>query len=229
MSYSQSRYEITKSPAHAGSAAMAARILEDESAAAPMDWVQAGTPRPDIQTAPQPDPSAIAAEWQRKVDEARAAGRREGEAAGRSQAAAEAKAVTERAARAVAELAAYRPNLRKQAESDVVRLAIAIARRVLRREIAADPDALRGLVVAALEKLQAQEITRVKAHPSQAAPIAACIQSAAPNLRVDILPEPSLEPGGLVFETNHGNLDASVESQLREIEKGLTDRLQRRG
>jgi flagellar biosynthesis/type III secretory pathway protein FliH len=30
-----------------------------------------------------------------------------------------------------------------------------------------------------------------------------------------------------VFETAHGNLDASIESQLQEIERGLADRLHR--
>ena len=45
------------------------------------------------------------------------------------------------------------------------KLALAIARRVLRRELAVDPEALHGLVLAALEKLQGQEICRVRVHP----------------------------------------------------------------
>ena len=48
----------------------------------------------------------------------------------------------------------------------MVQLSLAIARRMLRRELAVDPDALHGLVLAALEKLQAQEICRVRVHPS---------------------------------------------------------------
>jgi flagellar biosynthesis/type III secretory pathway protein FliH len=31
----------------------------------------------------------------------------------------------------------------------------------------------------------------------------------------------------VIFETRHGNLDASVDSQLQEIERGLADRLRR--
>jgi flagellar assembly protein FliH len=37
----------------------------------------------------------------------------------------------------------------------------------------------------------------------------------------------SREPGAVIFETQRGNLDASIESQLQEIERGLTDRLGR--
>jgi flagellar biosynthesis/type III secretory pathway protein FliH len=44
---------------------------------------------------------------------------------------------------------------------------------------------------------------------------------------IEVLGDPSREPGSVVFETTRGNLDASVESQLREIERGLTDRLRR--
>jgi flagellar biosynthesis/type III secretory pathway protein FliH len=39
--------------------------------------------------------------------------------------------------------------------------------------------------------------------------------------------DPALDRGTAIFETSRGNLDASVEIQLREIEKGLTDRLER--
>ena len=31
----------------------------------------------------------------------------------------------------------------------------------------------------------------------------------------------------MVFETNQGNLDASVDSQLQEIERGLADHLRK--
>jgi len=43
---------------------------------------------------------------------------------------------------------------------------------------------------------------------------------------VEVVPDASREPGTLIFETERGNLDASVESQLEEIERGLADRLQ---
>ena len=50
-----------------------------------------------------------------------------------------------------------------------VKLALAIARRVLHRELAVDPDALHGLVLAALEKLQAPG-DRPRARPSRRTP-----------------------------------------------------------
>jgi len=161
-----------------------------------------------------------------RIQEAHAAGVREGEAAGRSRAAAEMQPVIERLSRTIQEIAGLRAQLRREAEADLLRLATAIARRILRREIAMDPDAMHGLVLGALEKLQSQEITRVRVHPAHASLVSACLRQMAAGSPVEVLPDPSREPGAVIFETARGNLDASVESQLREIERGLADRLQ---
>jgi flagellar assembly protein FliH len=163
---------------------------------------------------------------QQRVQASHAAGVREGEVAGRQQAAAELQPAMGRLARSIEEMAGLRAGFRREAEADLIALAIAIARRVLRRELAVDPEALHGLVLAALEKLQSQEIHRVKAHPSHVAMLAACLQTAGGSA-VEVVADMACEPGGVVFETARGNLDASVESQLREIERGLADRLRR--
>jgi len=174
-----------------------------------------------------PDDSAVQIErqYEQRIREAHAAGRREGEAAGHSRAAAEYQAAIERLAQSIEEVAGFRARLRREAEADLVQLALAIARRVLRRELAVDPDALHGLAIAALEKLQGQEISRVKVHPSQAARLGECLQKA--GVRVEVVADPSREPGAAIFETAQGNLDASVDAQLEEIGRGLADRLRR--
>jgi flagellar assembly protein FliH len=166
-------------------------------------------------------------ECEQRVAEARASGLREGEAAGRKSAADEARPVLERMAKAIDEIASLRPRLRREAEADLVKLAIAIARRVIRREVAIDPEALHGLVLAAFEKLQAREICRVRAHPSQAAALAALLRQRAGGAPIEVVPDPSGDPGSAVFETERGNVDASVETQLGEIERGLADVLRR--
>jgi flagellar assembly protein FliH len=158
---------------------------------------------------------------------ARAAALREGEAAGRARAMTELQPVLERLAASTADIAALRPNLRREAEADMLQLALAIARRVLRRELAIDSEALHGLVLAALEKLAMQELSRVRVHPSQAAAVSAILRQAGGAPSVEVVPDPALEPGAALFETSRGTLDASVETQLQEIERGLADCLRR--
>jgi flagellar assembly protein FliH len=152
---------------------------------------------------------------------------RDGEAAGRSRAAAELQPVIERLARSIEELSQMRARLRSEAEADLVRLSLAIARRVLRREMSIDPDALRGVIVAALEKLHSQEICRVRVHPSLAGMVGTCLREAVAGSGAEVIADPSRQPGDVVFETERGNLDASVDSQLLEIERGLADRLRK--
>ena len=165
---------------------------------------------------------------EQRLREAHAAGLREGEAAGRSRATAELQPVLERLGRSIEEIAGLRARLRREAEKDLVRLALAIARRILRREIAVDPDALHGLVLGALERLQSQEVCRVRAHPAQAPLVAACLRQRDNAPPVEVTADPSCAPGTVILETERGSLDASVDSQLQEIERGLVDCLGKR-
>jgi flagellar biosynthesis/type III secretory pathway protein FliH len=44
---------------------------------------------------------------------------------------------------------------------------------------------------------------------------------------IESQPDPAREHGVEMFEATRGNVDASVETQLRKIEQGLTCRLER--
>jgi flagellar assembly protein FliH len=208
----------------------------DQRLVGPVPWRNVGTSAVSSSTARTATDSAAAAsaqlaqveaQYQQKVRESHAAGLREGEIAGRNRAAADLQPVIERLAHSIQEIANMRPRLRKEAEGDVVKLALAIAHRVIRREMASDPDALRGLVTAALDKLAGQEVSRVKVHPSHAATVKSCLDQFMNSAVVEVVSDSSRELGTVVFETARGNLDASVDSQLQEIERGLTDRLRK--
>jgi flagellar assembly protein FliH len=202
-----------------------------------MAWPDARPPaplEPEVPEEPEPQPVDVPAllaareqAFEETLRSARAAALREGEAAGRSRAMAELQPVLERLAATIADLAAFRPRLRREAEADMLQLAIAIARRVLRRELSIDPEALHGLVLAALERLEIQELARVRVHPSQAAAIAALLRQGGGGSAVEVAPDPALDRGAAVFETSRGSLDASIETQMQEIERGLADCLRR--
>ena len=160
-----------------------------------------------------------------RIDEAYERGRHDGEKQARESAAAEVKQALNEAARSVASLAGMRPRLRKQAEADLVHLAVEIARRVIRREINVDPDALCAIAAAALERIESQEVLRARVSPAQRQAFAAALQSIAPERKIDVCADTTVPFGGLILETSRGRLDASVESQLEEIEHGLAERM----
>jgi flagellar assembly protein FliH len=160
--------------------------------------------------------------------QAREMGLREGEVAAEKRLAAPLKEALMRLASHIDELAGVRRLLRREAEEDLVKLAIAIARRVIRRELTTDPEAILGLVKAAFEKVDAREVFRVRVHPADAALLETALRERAAPDRVEIVADRSLERGAVILETARGNLDASAETQLIEIERGLADLVRRR-
>ena len=116
----------------------------------------------------------------------------------------------------------------KDAEKDLLKLSIAVARRVLHRELTLDPMSIEGLIKVALDKLESRELSRVRVHPDQEARGArvdrALLHRATSS---NVVADTSLHQGDVLLETTHGTVDASVDTQLREIERGFADRLQR--
>lgn len=160
------------------------------------------------------------------VKAAREAAYEEGVQAGREQAVREVEQTVERMGKVLSELAGMRMRLRREAEADLVQLSLSIARRILRRELSVDPEAIGALVKSALEKIQSRELTRVRIHPEQATALRQCMAKLHAGT-VEIQADAALRPGDLIFETRRGDLDASVETQLAEIERGFADRIGR--
>jgi flagellar assembly protein FliH len=210
------------------------RILrEEEHAAVKAVWWQdiavpaANHTRNEVTSRPEsngPDP-ALDRERERLEKEAYQRGFSEGKGVGREQAGAELKSVLDRMTQTLAELSTLRSRIRKEAEGDLVKLSISVARRVLHRELTLDPESIEGLIRIALEKLESRDVCRIRLHPDQEPAIRASMERFSNSQQVELISDPSLQCGDVLFETAHGNIDASVEAQLREIERGFADRL----
>ncbi len=174
-----------------------------------------------------PPPPISEAERERIEREAYQRGFAEGKKLGQDQAAAEVQTVLERLSRCLSELSALRPSMRREAEKDLVKLAIAIARRVLHRELTLDPQSIEGLIKVALERLESRELCTVRIHPDHEAAIRVLLDRFSNAHKIEIIADKSLRLGDVLLETPHGSIDASVDAQLSEIERGFADRLQR--
>jgi flagellar assembly protein FliH len=168
----------------------------------------------------------VQAAHEQGLREAYASGMREGEAASKQKAESQVREVVEKLAATVTDVAGTRNDAIRRAEADMVRLSIEIARRILHRELSVDTSALEALIRAALEKLRSQEVYRVKVHPDQEQLVRACLQQIGRNPEIEVISDLTQPRGGAVFEISRGSLDASVETQLREIERGLADQLE---
>jgi len=205
----------------------------DAALAAASPWrpardVLASTSAPAVRSLAPRGAGAADPEFDAKIKAAYQQGRAEAEAAATQQALAKIEPVVASLGHIVQELTATRKTFRAAAEQDTVKLSIAIARRVLYRELATDPDAILGLVIAAFQKLNARETHRLRVAPSDAAAIHQHRARLDLPSSLEVLADASLVSGSAVFETSRGELDASVDTQLAEIDRGFADIVRRR-
>src|SRR5260370_3507829 len=132
-----------------------------------------------------------------------------------------------RLARTIEELTGLRQRFRHEAEEDLVALALAIARRILYRELTMAPEALLGLVKAALEKIDGRELHSVRVRPEDAAMIHQHFEKMGLPRRGEGIGDPGLERGAGILDSSPGALYASVATQLAETERGFADLVRR--
>jgi len=112
-------------------------------------------------------------------------------------------------------------------EAEVVKLALAIAARVLHREAKLDPLLLAGVVRVALEKV-ADDSAAVLRVPVNAIEMWRGVFSASSESTVQIVADERLAAGECVLDTNVGRVELGVNAQLEEIERGFFDLMQQR-
>ena len=223
---------------------MSSRILGKDRAhaAVPIAWRQMGgqpvagvDARPEgPATPPAPDVLALEArlrslqvEMQARIAQAAEEGRARGASDAQKQMEAPLRDALAVLAREIKTLSTLADHIRRDAEEDLVRLAIGIARRILRREIHTDPAAVLGLVKAALERVAVREILQVRVPPQDVAVLKSHLDEQGMPGRIEVFADANLERGAVIVETTRGDLDASVETQLQEIERGFTDLIRR--
>jgi flagellar assembly protein FliH len=118
-----------------------------------------------------------------------------------------------------------RSELQGHWERSAVRIATAIAERIIRRQIAHQPQITLDLIAETLRLAAgAAEIT-VHVNPtdhenlgSQINRLGETLCQLAPSA---IVPDPAISPGGCRVQTKFGEIDQQIESQLRRIEQDL--------
>jgi flagellar assembly protein FliH len=196
---------------------------DQASAVTPMLWRKVASVSDPRRRSPA-DPEQEAA---RKLDQARREAYAEGLSAGRQQSEELFRPAVQGLAETLISLGRLRETIREETIQDLVHLAVSVAARVIHREVAVDPDALSGLIQAAFSKLQSREINRVRMHPTLEGLVRKLLEQAGAPKNLVLMADASLKPAEVFFETSQGILDASVETQLREIERGLIDKLER--
>jgi flagellar assembly protein FliH len=171
----------------------------------------------------------LAEETRRSFEAGRERGRQEGrQAEHEAQAASHAVAEqqrTQRAAELIESFTQERDRFLQNVEHEVVKLALAVAARILRREAQMDPLLLTGAVRVALGQLSGSTQVRLRVPVSELDLWTEAI-ALLPNLAVKpvVIAGEGMRLGDCVIETELGSVDLGIRAQLGEIERGFFDR-----
>jgi flagellar biosynthesis/type III secretory pathway protein FliH len=159
--------------------------------------------------------------------QARPPGEEPGEDAGTAAvAAAEARReALDRVAGALETLRAQASRLAEQARADALEIGFQVARKILETEIRTSPEPLFALVRSALRRAGDSRRIALRLAPDDAARIQGDEGRAALEgmtaARVEVFPDPSLQPGDCLVETDYGRIDGRLETRLGELQRAI--------
>ena len=130
--------------------------------------------------------------------------------------------------RACGEFAQDRQRYFAAAEAQVVKLALAIAARVLHRETHLDPLLLEGAVRVALERMAERAGVVLRTATVDVEAWERVFHGMVADDRPKVRGDAALARGECVLETKMGTVELGVKAQLEEIEKGFFDLLSHR-
>ena len=172
---------------------------------------------------------AMQQELARAVEAARAEGFREGEAKANATAAEALERACSSVGTAVEAFTGERAAYFRQVEGEVVCLALAVARKVLHREVQMDPMLLAGVVRVALDQMQDKTRVVLRASPERVEVWRKfCQDLPKANGSMEVVAEESLPAYSVALEAEVGSTLIDLDSQLQEIESGFFDLLHRR-
>lgn len=114
----------------------------------------------------------------------------------------------------------------KHWQKSALGVAIAIAAKVIRREVAAEPEISVDLIRQALELAAGQAGIRVRLHPNDLETLRPRVDILTKTIAglgaVELVGDPSISAGGCRVETRFGSIDQQFETQLARIFEELT-------
>lgn len=164
-------------------------------------------------------------------DEAFAKGQAEGQVKGEEAGLAKAQgAVDEAIARSQRVIAMAQEQARHEfdeAERSIIDIALAVASKILAREIAENPTTVLPIVRSAIDKVRDQEQITVRVHPDDydfvlAARLELSAMLARDNA-LSVVADGALKNGDCMVETPYGTVDARIDTQLELVKAALRE------
>ncbi len=147
-----------------------------------------------------------------------------GERSGMEMAERRIEAALKRFSKSLKEVVCLRNEIVAHTETDLVELALEIARKLVHREIQIDAEIIVTLVRVALEKLTVKSEVTVWVSPKDQEVLQNCIGELAADgddWKVLLKVNQDLKRGDCLVESQYGSADARISAQFQEVEKDL--------
>jgi len=204
-----------------------ARRLADGAETQRFEWPVAPAPasRRTPQAAANASPPVDLASEQARIaaieQGAFAKGYAQGEQAGLEAAATRGEAMLRRLADTLQELATLRSEMIHRTERQIVQLALAIAERIIHREISLDRGLLVGMARVAIDRLGEQASAVVRLHPDDYAIVSR--DETWKRGPIEVVADARVNRGGCLVQSDFGFMDVDVTEQFRELARVLLD------
>ena len=164
--------------------------------------------------------AAAAAPAQAPQEDLFAKGFAEGQRAVAAAAQQETAALAKKLAGTLDDLTRVRTEMIRHTEKQMVQLALAVARRVVHREVSLDPQVLATLMRVALERVSDAAKVTVRLNPVDHQSVTEALSGSA-NGQVTVTADGRVPRGGCKVESEYGDVDAGVDAQIQEIARAL--------
>ena len=179
-----------------------------------------GTPGEHLTPANDPD-ALLRNEYQRGMSE----GQRRSEDFLRSELAEKLQAEQQRVERLMSSATEQLSVLYRSSEDAIVKFAFGIAERVIRREVSLDRTMVLEQIKEGVRRVLGVETVKIRVHPGDLPLVRehkGVIQASGDSIREIIVEgDENLEAGDCIIESEMGNIDARIVTQLKQIENVL--------
>jgi flagellar assembly protein FliH len=111
-----------------------------------------------------------------------------------------------------------------EAEGELLRLSVEIARQIIRHEVTTDPTVVTRALRAAFEYLGDQNHVRISVNPEDMREVQRLLPDLAQLHRLEgfeLVKDPAVERGGCILETGFGRINGTIEDQLAALKEEL--------
>lgn len=118
-------------------------------------------------------------------------------------------------------------SFQEKAEQTAIRFALAVAERIVKREVKLDDQIVLREIKDALRRVLGAERVTIHVHPADEEVVRnhrASITAGSDSIReILIEADDAIAPGGCIIESGSGNVDARIETQIKKIEASILE------